>query len=159
MNMILLFTILTIVNVIIQTIKTLCTVRCSTFVSACINAIAYGLYTFVIFYTTADGMSLPLKAAITAIANFFGVFVANNLFNRVFAKEIRWKVEVSVPAKDANSFRNALIINRLDYYDAGSFKDWETIAVFCPDKSASRTLKHLLPPYSKYNISECIKRL
>jgi hypothetical protein len=77
MKMILLFTILTVVNVIIQTVKSLCTVRCSTLVSASVNAVAYGLYTFVIFFTTAGGMSLWLKAVITAVANFFGVYIAN----------------------------------------------------------------------------------
>ena len=63
MNMILLFTALTIVNVILQTIKSLCTVRCPSVVSASVNAVAYGLYTFVIFFTTADGMPLWMKAA------------------------------------------------------------------------------------------------
>ena len=46
MNVIILFTALTVANTIIQTVKSLCTIRCSTFTSACVNALAYGLYTY-----------------------------------------------------------------------------------------------------------------
>lgn len=159
MEMILLFTVLTIVNVIIQTVKSLCTVRCSTLVSASVNAIAYGLYTFVIFFTTAGGMSLWLKAVITAVANFFGVYIANYLFSKLFAKEVRWKVEISVPKTEAEQFRRDLSANGLEYYNCGSFENWVALAVFCPDKKASECLKELLPDNVKYNIVESVKRL
>lgn len=159
MEMILLFTALTIVNVIIQTVKSLCTVRCSTLVSASVNAIAYGLYTFVIFFTTAGGMSLWLKAIITAVANFFGVYIANYLFSKLFAKEVRWKVEISIPKEEAEQFKCDLVANNLDYYNCGNFEDWVALAVFCPDKKASECLKELLPDNVKYNIVESVKRL
>ena len=159
MEMILLFTILTVVNVIIQTVKSLCTVRCSTLVSASVNAVAYGLYTFVIFFTTAGGMSLWLKAVITAVANFFGVYIANYLFSKLFAKEVRWKVEISIPKEEAEQFKRDLSANNLDYYNCGSFEDWVALAVFCPDKKSSECLKELLPDTVKYNIVESVKRL
>ena len=159
MKLIILFTALTVFNVIIQTIKSLCTVRCSTLVSASVNAVAYGLYTFVIFFTTAGGMSLWLKAAITAVANFFGVYIANFLFSKLFAKEVRWKVEISVPKTEAEQFRRDLSANGLEYYNCGSFEDWVALAVFCPDKNASECLKELLPDNVKYNIVESVKRL
>ena len=159
MEMILLFTILTVVNVIIQTVKSLCTVRCSTLVSASVNAVAYGLYTFVIFFTTAGGMSLWLKAVITAVANFFGVYIANYLFSKLFAKEVRWKVEISIPKEEAEQFKRDLSANNLDYYNCGNFEDWIALAVFCPDKKASECLKELLPDTVKYNIVESVKRL
>lgn len=157
--MILLFTFLTITNVIIQTVKSLCTVKCSTRVSACVNALAYGLYTFVIFYTTADGMALWLKALITALANLFGVIVANKLFDKVFTKEVRWKVEVSIPANVASLFESDLEINNLEYYKCGESIGWKAYAVFCPDKEASANLKYIMPKTAKYNVTECIKRL
>ena len=84
MKLIILFTALTVFNVIIQTVKSLCTVRCSTFTSACVNALAYGLYTYVIFFTTSEGMPLWSKAVITAVANFFGVYVANYIFDDLY---------------------------------------------------------------------------
>lgn len=157
--MVWLFTILTILNVIIQTIKSLCTVKCSTRVSACVNAIAYGLYTFVIFYTTAEGMALWLKALITAIANLIGVFAANKLFDKIFEREVRWKVEVSVPYSVASIFESDLKKQVLEWYKCGESASWTAYAVFCPDKDASRGLNSILPNGAKYNVVECIKKL
>ena len=51
------FVILNIVNVIIQTVKSLATVKCGKTVASIVNAIAYGLYTVVVVYTVCD---LPL---------------------------------------------------------------------------------------------------
>lgn len=158
-NFLLLYCALSFVNVVIQTVKSLCTVKCSTFISACVNALAYGLYVFVIFFTNADGLSLWAKAAITATANFTGVYIANILFNKVFAHEVTWKIEISVPAIDAPSFADALENNNLGYFEDGYYNGWVSYAVFCPTKEDSRVLKKILPNTAKYNISECVKRL
>lgn len=159
MAMILLFTALTIFNVIIQTIKSLCTIRCSTSVSACVNAIAYGLYTFVIFYTTADGMSLWAKAGITAVANFFGVYAANFLFKKFFSKTTRWKVEVSIPERSTIDFEHNIKQMALEAYVCGYAENWRAYAIFCEDKQDSANLKSILPEGAKYNVVECVKRL
>lgn len=49
MNMLLIFIALTILNVIIQTIKSIATIKCGKTVASLVNAVAYGLYTYVIF--------------------------------------------------------------------------------------------------------------
>ena len=159
MNAIILFTILTVANTIIQTVKSLCTIRCSSSVSACVNAVAYGLYTFVIFYTTADGMSLWAKAGITAVANFFGVYIANFLFKKFFDKTTRWKVEVSIPNEDVEVFEHDLRISGLESYVCGYSENWRAYAIFCEDKIDSKNLKLSLPKNAKYNVVECVKRL
>lgn len=159
MNMILLFTALTVVNVILQTIKSLCTVRCPSIVSASVNAVAYGLYTFVIFFTTADGMPLWMKATITAVANFFGVYVANFLFDKIFTKIVRWKVEVSVPNSSAITFHQQLSENNYEFYVCGYSSTWKAYAVFCATKAQSELLKKIMPSEAKYNIVECVKHL
>lgn len=150
---------LSFVNVVMQTVKSLCTVKCSTIVSATVNAIAYGLYVYVIFFTNAEGLSLFGKAIITAAANFSGVYIANILFNKVFSHEVRWKVEVSVPLIDAPVFVEQLEENEMEYYQDGSYNDWVSYAVFCPTKKDSGILKRILPDTAKYNVSECVKRL
>ena len=159
MNMILLFTALTIINVILQTIKSLCTVRCPSIVSASVNAVAYGLYTFVIFFTTADGMPLWMKAAITAVANFFGVYVANFLFDKIFTKIVKWKVEVSVSNDSAIDFQRQLRENGYEFYVCGYSSTWKAYAVFCATKAQSELLKKIMPSEAKYNIVECVKHL
>lgn len=159
MNFLMLYCGLSFVNVVIQTIKSLCTVKCSTFISACVNAIAYGLYVYVIFFTNAEGLELWSKALITAAANFSGVYIANILFNKVFAREVLWKVEVSISIIDAPNFIEQLEENEIEYYEDGTYNEWVSYAVFCPTKKESHILRTVLPESAKYNVSECVKRL
>lgn len=88
-NFLLFFTVLTLVNVIIQTIKTLVTIKGNKWQAAFCNAITYGLYTYVIFFTATEGISLFSKALITAICNFIGVLVVKWLEERT-AKDKLW---------------------------------------------------------------------
>lgn len=161
MNFLFLYCALCFINVVLQTIKSLCTVKCNTLVSACVNAVAYGLYTYVIFFTNAEGLSLFGKACITAAANFSGVYLANFLFSKLFTKDTEWKVEVSVPRDDTNNFMNALREHNLifHYYGANSDMAFNLFTIYCPSRKESATLASLLPQGSKYNISENIKRL
>ena len=159
MKLIILFTVLTVVNVVIQTVKSLCTVRCSTFTSACVNALAYGLYVYVIFFTTSEGMALWAKASITAIANFFGVYAANIIFEKLFSKTVRWKIEVSIPNELNRQFEGYLNEREFEWCFCGWGNGWTNYAVFCPDKNASAALREILPIEAKYNIVECAKRL
>ena len=161
-NFLILYCALAFVNVVIQTIKSLCTIKCSTFVSAAVNAIAYGLYVYVIFFTNAEGLELRGKALITAAANFSGVYIANMLFNKVFNKEVTWIVDISVPRDDRmNTFVRELWENELVFHNYGTNSDSKCclFRVFCPTKQDSMKLKKILPKESKYNISENVKRL
>ena len=159
MNFLLLYCALSFVNVVIQTIKSLCTVKCSTFISACVNAVAYGLYVYVIFFTNAEGLPLWSKAVITAAANFTGVYIANTLFDKVFSHEVLWKVDVSVQNIDAPAFIDDLNRKNIEWFESGHYDDWTCFSVFCPTKQYSKMLKTILPQNAKYNISECVKRL
>ena len=53
-ELLIIFIALNIVNVIIQTVKSLATVKCGKTVAALVNAIAYGLYTVVVVYIVCD---------------------------------------------------------------------------------------------------------
>lgn len=95
MNLLLVFIILNVINVVLQTAKSICTVKCGKFMAAVANAAAYGLYTIVIIYTVCD---LPLwqKVLIVAGANFVGVFVVKAIEQKL-EKEKLWKVEMAIP--------------------------------------------------------------
>ena len=47
-ELLIIFIVLNIVNVVIQTVKSLATVKCGKTVAAIVNAVAYGLYTVVV---------------------------------------------------------------------------------------------------------------
>lgn len=158
-SFILLFCGISLFNVIMQTVKSLCTVRCSTFVAACVNALTYAVYVYVIVYTNADGLTLWGKALITAGANFIGVYIANFIFKKVFSGAVAWVVSVSVRHPDV--FLRKLNTNHLVYHDYGYNSDqtYKLIDVYCPNKEASKKLSAILPNDSVYNIQENRKRL
>lgn len=161
-NFLLLYCALSFINVVLQTVKSLCTVKCSTFVSALVNAIAYGLYVYVIFFTNAEGLELWGKALITAAANFSGVYIANLLFSKMFDKEVRWKIEVSVPNIEAPRFVEWLNYWSFEYYESGYYEnEYTCYTVFSPNRKTSIMLRDLinLTPNAKYNVSECVRRL
>ena len=161
MNFLILYCALAFVNVVIQTIKSLCTIKCSTFISAVVNAVAYGLYVYVIFYTNAEGLNLVSKAMITAVANFTGVYIANMLFNKVFSREVEWVVNVNVPNEKVPIFRDACKGRNLIFTQGNQnsiYTHW-TFTVYCPTSKESMMLKKILPDGSQYIISESVKRL
>ena len=95
MEMLVIFIVLTILNVVIQTIKSIATIKCGKVVASLVNAVAYGLYTYVIFFTSCEGIDLHAKALITAFANLVGVYVVK-FFEEKARKDKLWKVEATV---------------------------------------------------------------
>lgn len=161
LNFLALYCSLCLVNVVLQTLKSLCTIRCKTFVSATVNALAYGLYTYVIFFTNAEGLPLWSKAVITAAANFTGVYLANFAFNKLFTHEAEWAVNASVHLLDVDNFIQALDDANLTYHFYGNNSDGEyaMFTIFCPTSKESNLLRQILPMDAKYHVNESIKKL
>ena len=80
----------------IQTVKSICTIKCGKTAAALINALAYGLYTYIIVLTNCD-LPMIAKCLIVASANFVGVWVVK-FFEEKARKDKLWKVECTVPA-------------------------------------------------------------
>ena len=102
MNAILLFALCTAVNVILSTIKSILTVKGGKLSASFINALTYGFYSYVIVLTSADGMPIWLKMAITAVCNFVGVYLVKWIEEKA-RKDKLWKVELTVPTKYTNT--------------------------------------------------------
>lgn len=88
------FIILNILNVIIQTVKSLCTVKCGKTIAALANALAYGLYTIVVIYMVCD-LPLMWKVGIVATCNLIGVWIVKFLEEKA-TKDRLWKVEATI---------------------------------------------------------------
>lgn len=99
-EILILFTIGTIVNVILSTIKSIATVKGGKGIAALMNALTYGFYSYVIILTTADGLSVWAKMIITALCNFVGVYLVKLLEER-FRKTKLWKIECTVPMEES----------------------------------------------------------
>ena len=97
MNLIILFFVLTIINVIFSTIKSIVTINGSPFVASFISALYYGYYNIVLIYTVAD-FPLWQKVAVTFICNLIGVYIVKWAEARA-RKDKLWKVELTIPTK------------------------------------------------------------
>ena len=93
-ELLILFIVLNAVNVVIQTVKSLVTVKCGKMPAAIVNALAYGLYTVVVVYMVCE---LPLfwKVVIVGLCNFIGVY-AVKWFEEKARKDKLWKIEFTV---------------------------------------------------------------
>ena len=94
MKLLILFVVMNVLNVIIQTVKSICTIKCGKAVAAVVNAVAYGLYTYIVVLTMCD-LPLLAKCLIVAGTNFVGVWVVK-YFEEKARKDKLWKVEATV---------------------------------------------------------------
>ena len=94
-QLLIIFILLSIVNVILNTLKSILTVNGGKFSAALINAITFFVYTYVIIYTNCE-LSMHLKAIVTAIINFIGVYIVK-YFEEKSRKDKLWKIEVTIP--------------------------------------------------------------
>lgn len=152
MNLLITFTILNIVNVVLQTIKSIATFKCGKTMAAIINAVAYGLYTIVLVYTVCD-LPLMLKAAIVAICNFVGVWIVKYGEEKA-RKDKLWKIEVTIPSSQAEQ-----MLADCEYYELTyNYVDIQKYYLFnfyCPTQKDSANVKKLLKSYdAKYFVVE-----
>ena len=68
-SFLLVFVVLNVINVIIQTVKSIITINGTKWSASIVNAVAYGLYTIVVVFMTAEGLGLFWKALIIISAS------------------------------------------------------------------------------------------
>lgn len=113
MNLLILFIVLSVVNVILQTFKSLATVKCGRVGASLVNATAYGLYTIVLVFTNAD-FPLWQKVIITAITNLIGVFIVKTIEEKA-RKEKLWLVKMTIPKIASYGARKELKNSKISF--------------------------------------------
>ena len=151
-QLLIIFIVLNILNVIIQTVKSIATVKCGKAVAALINAIAYGLYTVVTVYMMC---SLPLgwKAAIVALCNLIGVYVVQWAEEKA-RKDKLWKVEATVNPIHLDKLKNIFEKNGIpfSYIDVNKYVIFN---LYCATQKDSLFVKSVLDQHNaKYFVSE-----
>ena len=149
------FIVLNIVNVVIQTIKSIATIKCGAWAAAAINAVAYGLYTVVVVYMNADGLGLFWKAIIIGLANLLGVYVVKVIEEKKREDKL-WKVEATFAVKD-NFLHNLKIwaeINHISYHYIDINK-YYVVSFYAPTQADSMVIKDFITRFGgKYFVSE-----
>lgn len=76
------------------------TIKCNKYIAAIANAIAYGLYTYIIMLTLCD-LPILTKCIVTAFINLIGVFIVKYVEEKA-EKDKLWKIELTVPTSEVN---------------------------------------------------------
>ena len=156
MKLLVLFIVMNILNVIIQTVKSIATIKCGKMAAALVNAVAYGLYTYIVVLTMCD-LPLLAKCVIVALANFIGVYVVK-YFEEKARKDKLWKVEATIHNQGIDPhYDDCLVALRHagvphNYIDANKYL---IINAYCATQAESRVVKAILDQYdAKYFVSE-----
>lgn len=139
------FIIFSMVNVIIQTAKGIITIKGGKFAAATANAVAYGLYTYIIVLTMCD-LPMILKALITAFVNFVGVYLVKWGEEKTEKTKL-WKIEISVLAENAEKIRNALDAFGISRDDGKPVGKWVKFDTYCYTKKESSFVREIAERY------------
>lgn len=151
MKLLIIFIVLNVVNVIIQTVKSIATIKCGKTMASIVNALAYGLYTVVVVYTMCD---LPLwsKAVIVGLANLVGVYVVK-LIEEKSRKDKLWKVEATIPSKYTNAVHFDLADVPHSYIE--NIGNYTIFNFYCATQKDSLKVKEIINQYNaKYFVTE-----
>lgn len=153
MELLIIFIVLNILNVIIQTVKSIATVKCGKATAAIVNAVAYGLYTIVTVYMMCE-LDLWLKAGIVAVCNLIGVYVVK-LIEEKARKDKLWKIEATVLGEYTETIRFFLNEANLSNKYIPNIGKYTEFNIYCETQEQSRMAKKILDDYhAKYFVSE-----
>ena len=153
MKLLIIFIVLNIANVIIQTVKSIATIKCGKAVAALVNAVAYGLYTVVTVYMLCE-LNLGLKALIVALCNLVGVFVVK-LIEEKTRKDRLWKVEATVLRGYTKSLHSDLDRADIPHNYLENVGKYTLFNIFCATQKQSAKAKEIMAKYeAKYFVSE-----
>lgn len=110
------FFIISLINVILSSTKSICTVRYGRSINVLANVVAYSFYTIVV-KQTAD-LPLEITVVATAAANALGVWLSYVILDRV-QKDRLWKIEVVVMKEHTEDIHTELVAIPHNYVDIG----------------------------------------
>lgn len=153
MKLLIIFIILNVVNVVIQTVKSLATIKCGKATASVVNAVAYGLYTVVVVYTVCD-LPLWLKVLVVAVANLIGVYIVKWLEEKS-RKDKLWKVEVTLPSENLTDVLAILKKSDIPCNYIENVGKYVLLNIYCATQNESAIVKNILTMYNaKYFVTE-----
>ena len=154
-NVIIVFCICSLVNVILSTLKTLIMVNAGRGSAIVINAVCYGFYTFVVKQLAeVDQWTAVL---VTIGANIVGVWISYKIMD-LFKKDKLWRITVTLKNKKALDECKA----NLEKYNVGftPIEKTNSIDIYSYNQKESAIIKNILANYDyKYFIQEMAKSL
>lgn len=157
MVQIIIFTVCSLVNVILSTMKTILTVRSTKIVASIINAVTYGFYAIVVKQLAS--LDLTVTVIVTIATNLIGVYLSMWLMDKM-KKDCLWKISVTTKnksiAKKIENFDIEYTMSPIQYKN----ETYYSIEIFSKNQKDSSIIKNILNEYKvKYNVTEITKTL
>lgn len=153
MSLLQIFIVLSIVNVITSTVKSIVTIKCGKWTASFVSALYYGYYTIVMIYTVSD-FPLWQKVLVTFGCNLVGVFIVKYAEEKS-RKDKLWKIEATIPKENGwesiiGCFKDVGI--PVNYVD---IQKYILINCYCATQKQSAGAKVILDSWNaKYFVSE-----
>jgi len=161
MKIVLIFAILSLINVFLSTLRSIYTIKGTKMQSSLMNAFSYGFYTIIVKQITS--LDLYTTVTITVLSNLVGVYIAT-LFTEKMKKDQLWIISVTTTEWNKNN-----LVPKLEKYDI-NYRVFEIITtsnykagidIYSATQEQSLIIKNLLADYRelKYNVSEVMQKL
>lgn len=153
---IIIFFIITLINVVLSTAKSILTIKSSRGTAALINAIAYGFYAMVVKQMAT--VDLKTVVVITVICNLLGVYFSMWLLDK-FKSDVLWKITAIPEVSKLDNVKTKLVEEGLgfnEYQVNTKYGNQKALDIFSQTQEDSKRIKQILKDGGKikYHISE-----
>ena len=153
MKLLITFIILSIINVIFSTIRSILTIKSGKNIASLVNGGYFAFYNIMLIYTVAD---FPMweKCLITFICNVIGVWMVKYVEEKM-RKDKLWKVEVTIPNKQVESLLADCLYMNIEHYSYWDAYNYKVFNFYCATQKESAEVRELLKNYNvKYFVTE-----
>ena len=142
------FVILNFVNVLVNTARSLLTIKGGKWIASVMNAICYGYYTIIIVITATYEMPLLMKCVAVAFVNFVGVFTIKFCEEKI-KKEKLWVYNIiGINTELEETIRTCLHNTDVKYYSEELDDNYWTMTIFSETQKESALINSILNNYS-----------
>ena len=137
MNAIIFFALMTVINVTLSTIRSLCTIKGGKWLSAITNAVCYGFYPLIVMLTAKGTVGIIVNMIITAVANFVCVWLIKFVEEKA-RKDKMWKVEMAIPNCYVDIVHKDLNFSKIEH-NFTKVGSWTMFNCYCMTQQDTKT--------------------
>lgn len=153
---IIIFSVMSLLNVMLNTVKTIIMYKQNKLSSSLINAITYGVYCFIVVLMAGE-MNLWIKIAITAITNFIGVWWSMWILDK-FRKDKLWEIKASFKQEDCGKIAQLFKARNISYQYIETLGKHCAFTIYSQSHAESSFIKEIINEFNgKYCVSESLK--
>lgn len=153
MSFLIVFIILSIINVVFSTIRSITTIKSGKTLASLISGGYFAFYNIMLLYTVAD---FPMweKCLITFVCNVVGVYVVKLAEERM-RKDKLWKVDTSILNSQTEKVKTLLDQAAIPYGCIPTTGKYTVFNIYCSTQKQSVAVKEILTRFrAKYFVSE-----